>query len=269
MGLVGVAPATMRPTALALNILVASIVTSGSTSPDRSRGARCCRSCRFDPPGLHRWRAHAAHALYKPLAGAVLLVAAARLAWTAGRAAAREEPSPRVPSLPAVGVGGVIGPVRARGHGRRDLPHAAAPVRAGPGPGPPPGSRRRSSWRTRSPGCSGMSRPLRSLPPALPDLAPRGCGRRRGRCRGWALGAWGRSGFGGPSPSSWSWPGSSSSSSADGSRASRRCRETYDRPVHEAVRGVQRTGIGRARDRPDDRADAARRDARRSLPRPR
>jgi uncharacterized membrane protein YfcA len=47
--------------------------------------------------------------VYKPLAGLVLLVAAARLGWTAGRAAATEEPSPRVPFLPAVGVGAVIG----------------------------------------------------------------------------------------------------------------------------------------------------------------
>lgn len=110
MGLVGVAPATMRPTALALNILVASIVT-----------------VRFHLAGQVAWRSVLPFvigsiplafvggsltlptAIYKPLAGVVLLVAAARLAWTSGRAAATEEPSPRVPVLPAVGVGGVIG----------------------------------------------------------------------------------------------------------------------------------------------------------------
>jgi uncharacterized membrane protein YfcA len=47
--------------------------------------------------------------VYKPLAGVVLLVAAGRLAWTAARAAAAEEAAPRVPFLPAVGIGGVIG----------------------------------------------------------------------------------------------------------------------------------------------------------------
>ena len=110
MGLLGVAPATMRPTALALNILVASIVT-----------------VRFHLAGQVAWRSVLPFilgsvplafigggltlptAIYKPLAGVVLLVAAARLAWTSGRAAATEEPSPRVPFVPAVGVGAVIG----------------------------------------------------------------------------------------------------------------------------------------------------------------
>lgn len=110
MGLLGVAPATMRPTALALNILVASIVT-----------------IRFHIAGQVHWRSVLPFiagsiplafiggglvlpvGLYKPLAGAVLLVAAARLAMTAGRAGATEEPAPRVPVLPAIGVGGVVG----------------------------------------------------------------------------------------------------------------------------------------------------------------
>lgn len=110
MGLVGLAPATMRPTALALNILVASIVT-----------------VRFHLAGQVAWRSVLPFvlssiplafigggltlptAVYKPLAGVVLLVAAGRLAWTSVRAAAAEEPSPRVPFVPAVGIGGVIG----------------------------------------------------------------------------------------------------------------------------------------------------------------
>ena len=110
MGLLGVAPETMRPTALALNILVASIVTF-----------------RFHLAGQVAWRAVLPFVigsvpmafigggltlpvgLYKPLAGVVLLVAAARLAMTAGRAAATEEPSPRVPIVPAAAVGAVIG----------------------------------------------------------------------------------------------------------------------------------------------------------------
>ena len=110
MALVGVAPATMRPTALALNILVASIVT-----------------VRFQLAGQLRWRAVAPFLIgsiplaflggfltlppgvYKALAGAVLLVAAARLFMTAGREAATEEPEPRVPTLPAVATGAAIG----------------------------------------------------------------------------------------------------------------------------------------------------------------
>jgi uncharacterized membrane protein YfcA len=110
MGLLGVAPATMRPTALALNILVASLVT-----------------VRFHLAGQVRWRAVLPFligsvplafvggaltlptGIYKPLAGAVLLVAAGRLFMTAGRAGATEEPEPRVPTIPAVGAGGVIG----------------------------------------------------------------------------------------------------------------------------------------------------------------
>jgi len=110
MALVGVAPATMRPTALALNILVASIVT-----------------VRFQLAGQLRWRAVLPFlvgsvplaflggfltlppGIYKPLAGVVLLVAAARLFMTAGRAAATEEPEPRVPAVPAVLSGAAIG----------------------------------------------------------------------------------------------------------------------------------------------------------------
>jgi len=110
MGLLGVAPGTMRPTALALNVLVASIVT-----------------VRFHLARQVHWRSVLPFVLgsiplafiggglvfpgsiYKPLVGAVLLVAAGRLAMTAGRAGATEEPSPHVPLLPAVAVGGVIG----------------------------------------------------------------------------------------------------------------------------------------------------------------
>lgn len=110
MGLLGVAPETMRPTALALNILVASIVT-----------------VRFHLAHQVHWRSVLPFVLgsipmafiggglvlpaglYKPLAGAVLLVAAGRLAMTAGRAGAAEEPAPRVPLVPAVAIGGAIG----------------------------------------------------------------------------------------------------------------------------------------------------------------
>ena len=110
MALVGVAPETMRPTALALNILVSSLVT-----------------LRFHLAGQVSWRAVLPFLLgsipaafvggaltlpsgvYKPLAGLVLLIAAGRLFMTAARAAAAEEPAPRVPVVPALGSGAVIG----------------------------------------------------------------------------------------------------------------------------------------------------------------
>jgi uncharacterized membrane protein YfcA len=110
MALLGAAPATMRPTALALNILVSTLVT-----------------LRFHLAGQVRWRAvlpflvgsiPAAFVggaltlppgIYKPLAGVVLLVAAGRLFMTAAKAAATEEPEPRVPVVPAVGSGAAIG----------------------------------------------------------------------------------------------------------------------------------------------------------------
>ena len=109
MGLVGVEPGLMRPTALVLNILVASIVV-----------------VRFARAGQIDWRALlplvAASVplaflgglivlpgtIYKPLVGAVLLVAAARFFMTAGRSA-DDERTVRVPAVPAMGIGGGIG----------------------------------------------------------------------------------------------------------------------------------------------------------------
>ena len=110
MALVGVAPATMRPTALALNILVATIVT-----------------LRFQVAGYVDWRAVVPFVivsvpaafiggtltlpsnLYKPLVGIVLIVAAVQLWRTARQATAAEQPATSVPLLPALAAGGVIG----------------------------------------------------------------------------------------------------------------------------------------------------------------
>ncbi len=110
MGVLGVAPDVARPTALALNIVVASLV-----------------GLRFWRGGHLSWRALApfvigsvplafiggtlpiAPALYKQLVGAVLLVAAGLLAWTSQRAATETGRAPLVPTLPAIGIGAVIG----------------------------------------------------------------------------------------------------------------------------------------------------------------
>jgi uncharacterized membrane protein YfcA len=82
MALFGLAPAAMRPTALALNILVASLT-----------------SYRYLSAGLFRWRTlwpfllgaipmafiggsiHLPGAYYRPLVGAILLLSGARLLW--------------------------------------------------------------------------------------------------------------------------------------------------------------------------------------------
>ena len=112
MGVLGVAPDVARPTALALNIVVASLVTF-----------------RFWRAGHLSWRALApfvigsvplafiggtlpiAPALYKQLVGLVLLAAALAVAVTARRAAQTDtgRSAPRVPLVPAIGVGAGIG----------------------------------------------------------------------------------------------------------------------------------------------------------------
>jgi len=110
MALLGVAPATMRPTALALNILVASIVT-----------------IRFHLAGHIRWRplvpfviasipmAFVGGALvlpgsvYKPLVGLILLLAAFQLLRTAASSAATDERPAAIPFIPAAIAGAGIG----------------------------------------------------------------------------------------------------------------------------------------------------------------
>lgn len=112
MGLTGVAPDIARPTALALNIVVATFVTY-----------------RFWRGGHISWRALApfllgsvplaffggslpvAPALYKKLLGVVLILAGAGMAMTARRAGRSETDggAAHAPALPAVGIGAGIG----------------------------------------------------------------------------------------------------------------------------------------------------------------
>jgi uncharacterized membrane protein YfcA len=108
MALVGVAPEVMKPTALVLNILVASIVT-----------IRFARAGYVRPLALLPFLAGSVPAafigggltlpttLYRPLVGAVLLVAAARFGWTASNA--RADFPPRAPWPGAVASGAGIG----------------------------------------------------------------------------------------------------------------------------------------------------------------
>ena len=112
MALTGVSPDVARPTALALNIVVATLV-----------------SYRFWRGGHVNWRALApfligsvplaffggslpiAPGLYKKLVGVVLLLAAAGMALTARRAGAADtgKAQATVPTVPAVGIGAGIG----------------------------------------------------------------------------------------------------------------------------------------------------------------
>ncbi|MEX0625865.1 MAG: sulfite exporter TauE/SafE family protein [Chloroflexota bacterium] len=108
MALVGVAPEVMKPTALVLNILVASIVT-----------LRFARAGYVRPLALIPFVAGSIPAafigggltlpttIYRPLVGAVLLVAAARFGWTASHAGA--DFPPRAPWPGAVATGSGIG----------------------------------------------------------------------------------------------------------------------------------------------------------------
>jgi len=110
MAVLGVPPAVARPTALALNILVATLVMlrywrSGFVSL-RATAPFLVGSIPFAFIG-------GAIALptniYKPLLGAVLLVAAVQFARTAKRAADEEPSIPRVPAIPAIIAGATIG----------------------------------------------------------------------------------------------------------------------------------------------------------------
>lgn len=110
MAVLGVPPAVARPTALALNILVASLVV-----------------LRYWRSGFVSFRAIAPFLVgsvpfafiggaitlptdvYKPLLGAVLLVAAVQFARTASRAAGEEPSVPNVPVIPAIVAGSAIG----------------------------------------------------------------------------------------------------------------------------------------------------------------
>src|SRR3982074_920065 len=108
MALFGVAPAVMRPTALALNILVAGFT-----------------SFRYLRAGLFRWRTLwpfliGALALaviggavqfpgqfYRPLVGAILMIAGIRLLWP-GEMSTKQEP--RDPPITAgIGIGALVG----------------------------------------------------------------------------------------------------------------------------------------------------------------
>jgi uncharacterized membrane protein YfcA len=112
MAIVGLAPETMRPTALALNILVATIAT-----------IRYARAGQFDwrtfwpfalasvPAAFLGGMLHLPTTLYRPIVGVILLLAALELVRSARRSAVREVDTSRsdVPVVPALSIGAGIG----------------------------------------------------------------------------------------------------------------------------------------------------------------
>lgn len=110
MALLGVGPDVARPTALALNILVASFVTirfwrAGLVHP-RTLAPFVLASI---PLAFIGGTIHVPAGVYKPLLGAVLLVAAAGFARTARRVTDDDAPPPGIPFVPAMVAGGAIG----------------------------------------------------------------------------------------------------------------------------------------------------------------
>jgi uncharacterized membrane protein YfcA len=108
MALTGVAPAVMRPTALVLNILVASIVSLRFWRAGFVRPMSALPFLAGSIPAAFIGGAITLPGeLYRPLVGAVLIFAAFRFGVTASRAG--EEFPPRPPLIPAVVSGAVIG----------------------------------------------------------------------------------------------------------------------------------------------------------------
>jgi uncharacterized membrane protein YfcA len=108
MALLGVAPVTMRPTALVLNILVAGIVSLRFARAGFVRPVAALPFLIGSVPAAFVGGAIVLPAeVYRPLVGGVLLVAAARFGVTASQA--HDEFPPHAPWLLAVASGAVIG----------------------------------------------------------------------------------------------------------------------------------------------------------------
>ena len=104
MALVGVAPAAMKPMALVMNVVVATVGTlrfaSAGLIPRRLVVPLCVGSV---PAAFAGGSVVLAAHVYQPLLGAILLVAAWRL-WSPTHGDAREEP-PAAPWLTGIGAG--------------------------------------------------------------------------------------------------------------------------------------------------------------------
>ena len=112
MAILGVSPDVARPTALALNIVVASLVTFRFWRAGHISGRALAPFLLGSVPlAFIGGSLPVAAAVYKQLLGIVLLVAAVGMAGTARRAAQNDtgHATPHVPGLPAVLIGAAIG----------------------------------------------------------------------------------------------------------------------------------------------------------------
>jgi len=112
MAILGVSPDVARPTALALNIVVASFVTFRFWRAGYiSIGALAPFLLGSVPLAFIGGSLPVAPAVYKQLLGIVLLVASVGMAGTAHRAAQNDtgHATPHVPGIPAVLIGAAIG----------------------------------------------------------------------------------------------------------------------------------------------------------------
>lgn len=110
MALLGVSPAVARPTALALNILVASLVLfrfwRGGHVSLRALVPFLIGSI---PLAFIGGAIQLPTSIYKPLLGVVLIIAGAQFARTAREVSEAELAEPRVPLIPGVVAGAAIG----------------------------------------------------------------------------------------------------------------------------------------------------------------
>lgn len=106
MALAGIAPGVFKPTALVLNIVVASIVTLRFAQAGYVRPRSLLPFLAGSVPAAFIGGALTLPAsLYRPLVGGVLLVAAARFGWTAARAGVDFAPRAPLPAAVASGAG--------------------------------------------------------------------------------------------------------------------------------------------------------------------
>lgn len=109
MALVGVAPERMKPTALALNVLVSAIAVVNFHRAGRLRARQTLPFLLGSAPmALLGGAVHPTATWYRPLLGAVLVVAALRQ-LIPRRASASTAPLAQVPPVPAALVGAGIG----------------------------------------------------------------------------------------------------------------------------------------------------------------
>jgi uncharacterized membrane protein YfcA len=119
MALFSVAPATMRPTALALNLVVAGVAAiSFARKGQTNLRLLAAFAVTAVPAAFIGGLVQLPAELYRPLLGLVLIAAAVRLFWQPERLAAREiKPPPLATSLPAGAALGLLAGLTGTGGG--------------------------------------------------------------------------------------------------------------------------------------------------------